>query len=112
MIRASDGMEDIYVVSLEARPAADSPEFSQIAGAFVNVYAKTDSGSEALRIAGVEIAAAQWIILAMEEHYLLSRDEANGSPEVLSYYEQALMDGVVLVFHNYPHGGEESGVAH
>ena len=105
-------MENVYVVSLEARPAPDSPEFSQIAGAFVNVYAKTNSQTEALRMAIAEIADAQWIILAMQEDYLLSRDEASGSPEVLSYYEQALIDGVVLVFHNYPHGGEESDVAH
>ncbi len=112
LTQALHGMENIYVISLEASPAPGSPDFSEIAGAFVNVYAKTVSESEALRIASAEIADAQWIVLCIEEQYLLSQDEANGSPEVLSYYTQALNDGVVLVFHNYPHGGDEFAVPH
>ena len=100
------------VVILEARPSLDSADFGQIAGAFVNIYTTATSEAEALAIASSEIAEAGWLIISVEDACLLTRADAQAAPDSLPYFEQALLDGVVLVFHNYLHCGEESDVLH
>jgi hypothetical protein len=105
-------MEEVRVVRLEARPSLTSAEFEHVAGAFVNIYTTARSEAEALAIAGAEIAEAGWLIISVEDQYSLTRAEAQATPDLLPYYEQALLDGVALVFHNYPHGGEEPDVLH
>ena len=105
-------MEEVRVVRLEARPSLTSAEFERVAGAFVNIYTTARSEAEALAIASAEIAEAGWLIISVEDQYSLTRAEAQAAPDSLPYYEQALLDGVVLVFHKYPHGGEEPDVLH
>ena len=105
-------MESIRVVRIEARPDLDSPEVGQVAGAFVNVYTTATSEKEALEIARAEIAQAGWVVIAVEDQHLLTHADAQASPDTLPYYEQALLDGVVLVFHTYSLGGEEPDVVH
>ena len=58
------------------------------------------------------LCEAGWLIISVEDQYSLTRAEAQAAPDSLPYYEQALLDGVVLVFHKYPHGGEEPDVLH
>ena len=105
-------MQDVRVVRVEARPNPDSPEFDEVGGAFVMIYTTADSESGALAVASSEIAEAGWSILTVEDEYVLTQDEAQDIPEVFPYYEQAVVDGIVLVFHTYPHGGEEPDVLH
>ncbi|MGQ4661624.1 hypothetical protein [Lysobacter sp. F6437] len=105
-------MESIRVVQIAARPGLDSPDVEEVAGAFVNVYTTATSQEKALEIASAEIVQAGWIVLSVEDEHLLTHAEAQASPEALPYYEQALLDGVVLVFHSYSHGGEEPDVVH
>jgi hypothetical protein len=105
-------MEEVRVVLLEARPSHESPEFNEVAGAFVNIYTTARSEAEALAIASSEIAEAGWLIVAVEDQYSLTRAEAQAAPDSLPYFEQALLDGIVLVFHNYPHGGEDPTALH
>ena len=98
-------METVRVVVVEARPTLASPEADHYAGAFISIYTTASSESAALRIAAVEVADAGWLLLSVENAYCLTRDEAEATPEAHPYYEQALIDGVVLVFDTYPHGG-------
>ena len=76
------------------------------------VYTTAASDAEALSIAGSEMADADWIVISVEAQYRLTRAAALEAPGSLEFYEQALLDGVVLVFHEYPHGGEEPDVLH
>jgi hypothetical protein len=105
-------MEEIRVVMLEARPLPDSPDFGEVAGAFVNVYCTADTDATALNLASSEITQQGWVVLSVEGQHVMSRSEAQSSPDTLAYYEQTLIDGVVLVFHNFPHGGEEPEPVH
>ncbi|KAB8196218.1 hypothetical protein FKV24_004535 [Lysobacter maris] len=83
-----------------------------MAGGFVNVYSTAHSEEEALRIASAEVSEAGWDVLAVEDSFLLSREQAATTPESLEYFEQTLLDGVVVVFHTYPHDGEAPDVRH
>ena len=105
-------MEEVRAVLLEARPSHESPEFKEVAGAFVNIYVTARLEAEALAIASSEIAEAGWLIVAVEDQYSLTRAEAQAAPDLLPYFQQALLDGIVLVFHNYPHGGEDPTALH
>ncbi|MDY0021881.1 hypothetical protein [Arenimonas caeni] len=105
-------MGTVRVVVVEARPAENSPEFDTVAGSFVSVYTTADSDDQALAIATAEIADAGWVLLTVENEYMLTKSEAEAIPEALPYYEQVLLDDVVLVFDMYPHGGEQPDVLH
>jgi hypothetical protein len=105
-------MKDIRVVMVEARPRPDSEEYGQVAGAFVNIYSTAASDAEALEIARSAIAEAGWSIQSVEDQYVLGQAEAQELPDILPYYEQALIDGVVLVFNIYRHDGEVPDVVH
>ena len=105
-------MEEVRVVLLEARPSRESPKFKEVAGAFVKIYTTARSEAEAPAIASSEMAEAGWLVVSVDDQYSLTREEAQAAPDSLPYFEQALLDGTVLVFNNYPHGGEESIALH
>ena len=105
-------MEGIYVITLEARPQPDSAEAAEVAGAYVNVYTTARTEEAALEVAGTEIREAGWTVVAVDRANWVTRAEVEESPDALPYFEQALLDGVVLVFHTYAHRGEEPDVLH
>lgn len=56
-----------------------------------------------MAIATREVAEAGWKLEAIDETFLLARDNlVDATPEGVAYFEQALMDGIVLVIHTYP----------
>lgn len=100
-------MESIRVVRLEAVPRLDSPEQGQVGGAFVNVYTTAVTEAEALRVAYAEVAETGWQVVSLEESIEMDRALAERRPDALPYFEQALLDGIVLVFHQFPLGGKD-----
>ena len=97
---------------LSASPLPGGPDSDRYGGATVNVYTTEQSERAALALATREVAAAGWAVDAIDEQGWLSRADLLESPEGLAYFEQALQDGVVLVFHTYCHELPEGGVAH
>lgn len=94
--------DGLHVVMLEAQPLPGCEDFGEVGGAFIRVYTTAPTPDEAVAIANAEIADAGWTVLYVEETYWLDREEASGSEESLAYFEQALQNGILLLFHNYP----------
>ena len=94
-------MRGVYVTTIRAvsLDAAASPEAN---GAYINVYATVPSEAEAKSLALKEVAAAGWQCLNIEGTWLHTREDYSLDPSGLVYFEQALVDGVVLVVHMHP----------
>ena len=95
-------MRGVYVVTVEAVPAPDSERFATYAGAFINVYVRTSSSDEAIAAATQEVAEAGWVCRSIDEAAFLTREDLCDSPEGSSHFDQAMLDGVVVVIHSFP----------
>jgi hypothetical protein len=94
----------LYVVTYEARPSPGSEDFATCSGAAVNVWVEAATEQQALFIASQEIHDAGWLIDSLESVRPITRPDYSEDPTGVEYFEQALVDGVVLVFHTWQEG--------
>ncbi|MGO4221085.1 hypothetical protein AB4Y64_04420 [Lysobacter sp. TAF61] len=106
-------METVRVVMVDALPEPGTQAFAGYGGATINVYTTELSEQAAVAIAARKVAEAGWQLQAVDETFLLTRpDLVNATPEGVDYFEQALLDGVVMVIHTYPATPEEGDLVH
>jgi hypothetical protein len=94
----------LYVVQYEAQPLPGSDSFATCSGAAVNIWVSAATEEQALAIASQEVHDAGWLIESLEAVFPITRDDYSEDPTGLEYFEQALVDGVVLVFHTWQDG--------
>ena len=104
-------MEGLYVVTVEASPLP-GPDFESTGGAYINVFTTASTEAEALGIASREVAEAGWRFDSVDQVVWVTRANYTDDTTGLEYFEQALIDGIVLVIHSYPPDGDESIVRH
>ena len=94
-VKPSQHEDSCFIISAEVE--------NNTGGAFVNVYSTAADEQSALRAAILEIEDAGWSIRDRPRISSVARKdfEANGV-DGLEYFEQALVDEIVLVFHTYP----------
>lgn len=100
------------MIMVDASPLPDTAVFAEFGGATINVYTTEESEAEALAIATQEILEAGWQVRFIEDTFLLTRGDLAATPEASQYFEQALLDGIVLVVHTYPAAPEETDTVH
>jgi hypothetical protein len=105
-------MDGLYVVTIEALPEPGSDNAQSYGGAFINIYTTDQTESAALETAGREVADAGWRSRTVEGIEYVTREDFDDDAEDLAYFEQAQLDGIVLVVHTYPHGPDEDDVRH
>jgi hypothetical protein len=76
----------------QGKDSQTSPE------AYVSCWINDSDRDNALEKATALIGAHGWSVVEIAEDYSITRDEYSLKPEGLEYYEQALIDGEVLVF--------------
>lgn len=92
----------MYFVQFEITPRRDREEFSDIAAAIVNCWIQTDSLPDAIDEARRHIANQGWFVDDPDEAYVISREDYDDDSPGLQYFEQALIDRAVFVFHTCP----------
>ena len=92
----------MYFLMFHEIPASENPESQAIGGAFVNCWIERPTLAEADAVARRMISQRQWQIYQHEDAYPISSSDYDSDPTGLKYYEQALIDQEVLVFHCYP----------
>ena len=105
-------MSGVFVVIVEALPGVGSEDFMSVGGAFISVFTSDSTESEALATASREVADAGWQFKSIDSVALVTRSDYEDDSEALQYFEQALLDGVVLVMHTYPADPQEEDVLH
>lgn len=76
-------------------------------GAYVNIYVRTSSETEALETAYREIEQARWQVLSKEDVFSINHETISDFIDAYEYYEQCLLEGIVLVFHTWS-GNDEA----
>jgi hypothetical protein len=96
--------ESLYLVSYDAEPLPSSASFASCSGAAVNVWVSSPTEQEALVVASREVQKAGWRITTPGRIRRTVRTDYADAPEGLPYFEQALLDGSVVVFHTWQEG--------
>jgi len=90
----------MYFLTYRGQPKLDADDIKDIGGAYVNCYILKDDLDQADKIAREEIEKMSWEILTREEAYVIDKDSLPDDGR--AYYEQALVEQTVYVFHTYP----------
>jgi hypothetical protein len=96
----------LYLVRLEARPGPNLRDDSSRSGAYVNGWVRADTETEAQSKAIAEVRSEGWVPGPVESVRRVRREDYAEEPSGREYFEQALIDGVVLIFHTW-HRDEE-----
>jgi hypothetical protein len=101
-------MDSIFVVTVEASPLPGTDGFFKFGGAYINVYTASKTESDAIAIATTEVREAGWHLDAIDEVNLVTRGDLRDTDNGLEYFEQALLDGIVVVVHTFsPDTGDQ-----
>lgn len=96
----------IFLYTYHAVPTEKVEDYETCAGAYVNCYVEADNVCQGLTKAEQEIKNAYWTDLEFQDAMVAEPDNLDSNK--IEYYEQALIDKEVLVFHRYPIDDEEN----
>lgn len=97
----------IHFFTFLAIPTPDAKEYEQAGGAYVNCWIVGDDRTEAEQRASGLITDYGWSVEALEEHSTVTSADYQDDDEDRQFYEQALVEGEVLVFNTWPAGDED-----
>jgi len=101
----------MFFFQFEVCPKQTHPLRDQYAGATVNCWIMRDTQIQAEAVALGWIGDEDWRVTGVEEAVLVTREMQAEHPEGMEYFEQAEIDGEVLVFHTWPVGAPEDNDA-
>lgn len=105
-------MDGLNVVTIDALPRLGTEAANSYRGACINVYAVEQSEVAALSTTDREVAEAGWVSRSVERVSYVRREDFEAGSDGLAYFEQALIDGVVLVLHAFSNAADDSDVLH
>ena len=98
----------MFLVQFEATPRRDAAAPPDAAGAFVSCWIERGSLDEAIRVARAGIQAEGWIVGEPDEAYPVDAATYPPGKDGREYFEQALIDKEVFVYHCYPPEDDDS----
>ena len=102
----------LFIVTLTARPTRQLEGFAELGGAHVNCWIEANSGADAVAQAEAEIRAADWIPETVDSVRPVTSSDYADDITGREYFEQAIIDGVVIVFHTWPRGSDAHSDLH
>ncbi len=99
----------MYFFTFLSQPTPNAEEFAEFEGAYVNCWIRNDDGNpdEAQARASELIRDYGWTVEALEGSDTVSSGDYQDDDEDREFYEQALVEGEVLVFNTWPRGEED-----
>ena len=101
---------EIFYLQYEASPTIESDIYNDVGGAYINCWIKTDSLQSAMKIAEKDIKNNRWVVHNLEDLGSVTNDNYDEDDNALEYYQQALMDGEVYVYHSWPNEQQDGEV--
>lgn len=92
----------MFFFQFEVRPNQSHPKRTEYGGGMVNCWVMRDTQAQAAAVAREWIDNEQWQVTSVEEARLITRECQAESPDGLKYFEQAVIDSEVFVFHTWP----------
>ena len=97
----------MYFFTFLSQPTPNAEEFADFEGAYVNCWILNDNRDEAQARAIELIRDYGWTVDALEDSGTVSSEDYQEGDEDREFYEQALVEGEVLVFNTWPRGEED-----
>lgn len=97
----------MHFLTYLAHPTESAQEFADSGGAYVNCWILNDSRQAAEELAISMIDEYGWAVDALEDAGTVTSDDYTEDDEDREFYEQALVEGEVLVFNTWPIGDED-----
>lgn len=97
----------IYSFTFLAAPTPDAKEFDKSGGAYVNCWIRSDDPEQAEERATDLIYEYGWSVESLEGEALVTGEDYVDDEESREFYEQALVEGEVLVFNTWPRGDDD-----
>lgn len=94
----------MYFFTFLSQPTPDAQEFAESGGAYVNCWIRNDDRDQAQARAAELIRDYGWTVDALEDSGTVSSEDYRDDDEDREFYEQALVEGEVLVFNTWPRG--------
>lgn len=88
-------------------PTPDAKEFHESGGAYVSCWIQSGERSVAEQRARDLIQDYGWSVEGLEEGAIVTSADYDQDDEDREFYEQALVEGEVLVFNTWPRGEED-----
>lgn len=92
----------MFLITYRGKPMLGSKEAQKFGGGYINYYIKERKFEKADKIARREIEINNWKVITLEEVVKVNKRSYSLDDPNLQYYEQALIDNTVFVFHTYP----------
>src|SRR3954453_15252722 len=99
-----DRMGGMYYFRFDGVPGPLNPELATVGGAFIICWVDSSTLSQAEAAARQYIEEAGWEIKSIEETRIVYCHDYDDNPTGLEYFDQAVIDKGVFVFHQYPVG--------
>jgi len=97
----------MYFLTFHAVPTPDAKEFHDSGGAYVSCWIQSQDRQDAEQRATGLIQDYGWSVEALEEGAIVSSSDYDEDDEDRQFYEQALVEGEVLVFNTWPRGEDD-----
>ena len=94
----------MYLLTFLALPTSDAKEFDEAGGAYVSCWIQSGDRYTAEQRARDLIQEYGWSVESLEEGAIVTSADYDRDDEDREYYEQALVEGEVLVFNTWPAG--------
>jgi hypothetical protein len=97
----------MFLLTYLAAPTPDAKEFQDSGGAYVSCWIQNQNRQEAEKRATELIVEYGWSVEALQEGAVVTSADYARDDEDREFYEQALVEGEVLVFNTWPRGGDD-----
>jgi hypothetical protein len=97
-----------YFFTFLATPTPDAEEFTTSAGAYVDCWIQDEDRDAAQARAADLIDDYGWEVEDLEGEAVVTSADYEAGDENKEFYEQALVEGEVLVFHTWPHEADDA----
>lgn len=95
-----------------SQPTPNAEEFADFEGAYVNCWIRNDDSRDEAQARAIELIRDYgWSVEALEDASIVSSADYQDGDEDREFYEQALVEGEVLVFNTWPRGEEDDEAA-
>jgi hypothetical protein len=97
--------DQMFLVAVEVRHR-ELDNFEQAAGAFINCWLLANSKAEAETRARREVKEIGWMPTKDLTVTRVHREDYEGNSPAIEYFDQAVLDGIVIVIHTWERGDE------
>ena len=111
MLCGMSKLRTLFVIRIAAVPNPSSDEFEECGGAYVNTWVDSSEEENAVAVATQSVIEYDWKIEEVESVRVVERDDYEEGDEGLRYFDEAIADGMSIVFHTWPNELQDDDLA-